>query len=85
LNVAPTAPTVFLDGRSVPITEVETPAFNVVLPANNIFGDPAGTEGVSVAHGWVALLHPLTPGTHFIVIGGNVPENTTTIKVAPGH
>jgi hypothetical protein len=85
LNVAPTAPTVFLDGRSVPITEVETPAFNVVLPANNIFGDPAGTEGVSVAHGWVALLHPLTPGTHFIVIGGNVPENTTTIKVTPGH
>jgi len=40
---------------------------------------------VSVAHGWVALLHPLTPGTHFIVIGGNVPENTTTIKVTPGH
>jgi hypothetical protein len=78
------APTVTLDGSSVPITEVETQLFNIVLPAGNIFGQPAGTTGNSVAHGWVALLHPLTPGTHTIVIGGNVPENATTIVVRPG-
>ena len=79
------APTVTLDGRSVPITEVETELLNIVLPADNIFGQPAGTTGHSVAHGWVALLHPLTPGTHAIVIGGTVPTNTTTIVVKPGH
>jgi len=78
------APSVTLDGSPVLITEVETPAFNIVLPANNIFGVPTGTQGTSVAHGWVALLNPLTPGTHEIFIGGNVPENTTTITVKPG-
>jgi hypothetical protein len=78
------APTVTLDGRSVPLTEVETPALKIVLPADNILGAPAGTYS-SVAHGLVALLHPLTPGTHTIVISGNFPENTTTIVVKPGH
>jgi hypothetical protein len=92
LKVAPTAPTVTLDGRSVQITEVETQLFNIVLPAGNIFNNPpvnpvpGGTAGKSVAHGWVALLHPLTPGTHTIVISGvNITENTTTIVVKPGH
>jgi hypothetical protein len=80
------APTVHLDGRSVPITAVETPLLNVVLPADNIFQQPAETPGLSVAHGWVALLHPLPPGTHAIVIGGSVsPTITTTIVVKPGH
>jgi len=36
---------------------VETPAFEVVLPANNIFGALEETQGRSVAHGWVALLN----------------------------
>jgi hypothetical protein len=46
---------------------------------------PAGTTGLSVAHGWVTLLNPLTPGTHTIVIiGGLVPTVTTTIVVKPG-
>ena len=84
LNVAPTAPTVFLDGRSVLITAVETQLLHPDLPVGNIFGAPAGTYR-SVAHGWVALLRPLTPGTHTIVIiGGLVSTVTTTIVVKPG-
>ena len=75
------APTVTLDGRSVPIAEAETPLLNIVLPADNIFGLPAGTSGLSVGHGWVALLHPLTPGTHTIRIDSTI---TTTIVVTPG-
>jgi hypothetical protein len=75
------APTVTVDGRSVPVAEVETPLLNIVLPADNIFGLPAGTQGLSVGHGWVALLHPLTPGTHTIVIDSTI---TTTIVVEPG-
>jgi hypothetical protein len=75
------APMVTLDGRSVPIAEAETPLLNVVLPADNLFGLPAGTSGLSVGHGWVALLHPLTPGTHTIEIDSTI---TTTIVVTPG-
>jgi hypothetical protein len=80
------APTVTLDGRSVPIVDVETPLLNIVLPADNIFEQEAGTPGLSVGHGWVALLHPLPPGTHTIMISGSVsPAITTTIEVTPGH
>jgi hypothetical protein len=79
------APTVTVDGKSVPVAEVETPLLNIVLPADNIFGQPAGTQGLSVGHGWVALLHPLTPGTHTIVLGFATSDDiTTTIVVTPG-
>jgi hypothetical protein len=57
---------------------------NIVLPADNIFNLLGGTQGLSVAHGWVALLHPLTRGKHTIVIDGASPI-TTTIIVKPGH
>jgi len=77
---------VTLDGRSVPLTEVVTPLLDIVVPADNVFELPAGTGGLSVGHGWVALLHPLPPGTHTIVIGGSVfpTTTTTTIEVTPG-
>jgi hypothetical protein len=74
------APTVTVDGKRVWVAEVETPLLNIVLPADNIFGQPAGTRGLSVGHGWVALLHPLSPGTHTIVIDSTL---TTTIVVKP--
>jgi hypothetical protein len=81
------APTVTVDGKSVTVTEVETSPLNIVLPADNVFGEPAGTQGLFVAHGWVTLLDPLTPGNHRIVIGANSlsPEVTTKIKVKPAH
>jgi hypothetical protein len=75
------APTVTVDGETVPVAEAETPILNIVLPDDNIFGLPSGSEGLSVGHGWVALLHPLTPGTHTIVIDDSI---TTTIVVVPG-
>jgi hypothetical protein len=79
------APTVSVDGESVPVTEVETRLLNIVLPADNIFGQPAGTQGLSVGHGWVVLLRPLTPGTHAIVIRTGASTITTTITVQPAH
>ena len=82
-NDVQVAPTVTLDGKSVPVSEVETPLLNIVLPADNIFLLPAGTQGLSVGHGWVALLHPLTPGTHTILIRTGASTITTSITVAP--
>ena len=81
----PKAPTVTVDGVSVPVTEVETPLLNITLPDHNVFGLPAGTTGQSVGHGWVTLLNP-TLGTHNIVIviqnkDGTSTTITTTIVV----
>ena len=57
---------------------------HIVLPADNIFGLPAGEEGVSVGHGWVALVHPLSQGTHTIASADPASLFTTTIVVQPG-
>jgi hypothetical protein len=78
-----TAPRVTVDGRPICVTATETPLLHITLPANNIFGLPAGTRGLSVAHGWVALLNPLTPGTHTIVSRGTA-NFTTKIVVRRG-
>ncbi|MGC5222448.1 hypothetical protein ACPW96_07565 [Micromonospora sp. DT81.3] len=72
--------TVTVDGKAVPVVEAETPLLDIVLPDDNIFGEPGGSEGLSVGHGWVALLHPLTPGSHTILIDESI---TTTIIVTP--
>lgn len=80
------APTVTVDGKSVLVAEVETRLLHIVLPDDNLFGQPAGTQGLSVGHGWVTLLHPLKPGTHTIVIRiGAETTITTKILVKPGH
>jgi hypothetical protein len=80
---------VTLDGRPVPVSEVETSLLHLDLRTDNIFGVPA-QRALSVAHGWAALLHPITPGTHTVglrVVGtdvfGNAVDfaNTTTIIV----
>jgi hypothetical protein len=42
-------------------------------------------DGLSVAHGWVALLDPLTPGSQQIVITIGSQTLTTTIIVTPGE
>ncbi|MEA2128516.1 MAG: hypothetical protein QOJ85_1407 [Solirubrobacteraceae bacterium] len=78
---AQVAPTATVDGHSVPVTQVETPLLNITVPANNIFDVPAGTQGTSVAHGWVTLLDPLTLGKHKIVIHNGSSTITTTITV----
>jgi hypothetical protein len=77
------APTVTVDGKSVPVAEVETRLLHIVLPEDNIFEQPAGTQGLSVGHGWVTLLQPLTRGTHRIVIRSGGATITTKILVKP--
>ena len=41
------APIVTVDGKSVPVTDVETPLLNIDLPKDNIFGKPAAQARVA--------------------------------------
>lgn len=86
-NVAVFEPvTATLDGRPIALTQIQTALLDFVLPPDNVFGLEAGTTGQSVGDGWVALLTPLTPGSHEILIftNGNQLASTNTIKVQPG-
>ena len=76
--------TATLDGRPIALIQVQTALLHFVLPPDNIFDLGTGTTGQSVGDGQVALLHPLTPGSHEIQIftDGNL-ANTTTIEVQP--
>ncbi len=85
---------VTLDGQNVPLTLVTAPPQQVNVPADNFLGPPTppAQQATSVAEGWLAVLRPMTPGTHEIVIhfggtfGGSPLEeiNHITIIVKPG-
>ena len=89
LDAAQGAITVSVDGEPVALTEVETALLTLDLPEGNILGVPA-QQALAVASGSVALLDPLPPGTHEIVITGTDTvvgdfSNVTTIVVEPGR
>ncbi|MGY1734666.1 hypothetical protein [Geodermatophilus sp. SYSU D00684] len=80
---------VTVDGRPFPLSLVETPLLALDLPEDNILGVPP-QRALSVGAGFVALVHPLPPGTHQIVITGTGTflgdfRNVTTIVVEPGR
>ena len=81
--------TVTVDGEPVPLTLVESPLLRLDLPEDNLLGVPP-QQALSVASGSVALVQPLPPGTHEIVITGTGTvlgdfTNVTTIVVEPGR
>jgi hypothetical protein len=81
-----------LDGANVPLTFVQAPPQPVAVPSDNILGVPGPQKALSDAAGWLAILHPMTPGTHHVVIhfggtflGSLLEEvNHITIIVKPG-
>jgi hypothetical protein len=85
---------VTLDGQNVPLTLVTAPPQQVNVPPDNVLGPPTppAQQATSVAEGWLAVLDPMTPGTHQIVIyfggtflGAPLEEvNHITIIVKPG-
>ena len=77
-DVSP-APAVTVDNKPVPVSEAVTRTMQITLPADNIFGLPAGTTGQSAGHGWISHLNPLTPGTHTIKGSGSVTFKTTIV------
>lgn len=69
-NVYPVAFGITLDGHPIAFTNdqkylVQTDLYNLTLPANNIWGEPAGGDTAST-QGWWLMLKPLTPGTHVL-------------------
>jgi hypothetical protein len=79
--------TVTINGEPVPLSSVETGLLTIHLPQDNIFGlNGAERNGLSVAHGFVYLTDPLTPGTyiiegHVVFPDGSTADFTTTIIV----
>ena len=79
--------TVTINGQPVPLSSVETGLLTIHLPQDNIFGAKgAARKGLSVAHGFVYLTDPLTPGTyiiegHVVFPDGSTADFTTTIIV----
>jgi len=88
-----TSRSITVDGRPVEVTRVETPLIPLDLPVDNIL-EVSPQPALSVGVGWVALLKPLPPGTHRVVIrySGTDPfgkpvnvTNPTTIIVKRGR
>ena len=86
-DIAP--PVVTLDDRPVRLREVVSGLLRLDLPPTTSSAPRRGP--LSVAHGWVALLHPLRPGEQTIslhvegtYVGDPVDfDNVTTIVVRP--
>ena len=76
-----------INGEPVPLSSVETGLLTIHLPQDNIFTlKGANRNGLSVAHGFVYLTDPLTPGTyiiegHVVFPDGSTDDFTTTIIV----
>jgi hypothetical protein len=76
-----------INGEPVPFRSVETGLLTIHLPQDNIFDlKGADRNGLSVAHGFVYLTDPLTPGTyiiegHVVFPDGSTADFTTTIIV----
>ena len=79
--------TVTINGEPVPLSSVETGLLTIHLPQDNIFDlKGADRNGLSVAHGFVYLTDPLTPGTyiiegHVVFSDGSTDDFMTTIIV----
>jgi len=79
--------TVTINGEPVRLSSVKTGLLTIDLPEDNIFGlTGEEREGLSVAHGFVYLTDPLTPGTyiiegHVVFPDGSTADFTTTIIV----
>jgi hypothetical protein len=73
---------VTLDGEALTIGEgnrVTTPGFNVILPADNLYGVAPQEVRPVVTDGYYVVLPPLTAGTHTLHVEGTVPGVCTDL------
>ncbi len=67
--VGQSPPTSVIDGelvQNIDVYRMQTSLFDLVLPADNPWGVPAGTYSPDLADGWFAILPPMTPGKHTV-------------------
>jgi hypothetical protein len=65
-----------VDGEPVPALGehwVTSPMYELEIPEGNLFGLPGGTTN-AVAGGWFVMIEPLAPGSHTIVVRGEVDQ-----------
>lgn len=58
-----------------------TPAFSLVVPANNVLGLPAANYSPNVDQGFYLMLAPLSPGAHTIHFTGNNVDLGYTLDI----
>jgi hypothetical protein len=69
--------------------QTSTSFFDITLPADNLFGAPAGSyPGISVSDGYWVALEGLSPGKHTLNFGGSIGNNyslevTDTLNAVP--
>jgi hypothetical protein len=83
-------PSATLNGVPITLSSVETKLLHIQLPEDNIFavlfpGRHFDLTGLSVAHGYLYLTHPLQPGTYKIVndvsFGDGSTAQFTTVAI----
>lgn len=53
--------------------QTQTPLFDYTLPADNLYGLPAGTEATAISDGTAVIVRPLPPGDHTIAVHLDAP------------
>lgn len=71
------SPMASIDGIEIPNLEnyrIQSGLFNITLPTNNILDLPAQTTQAVSDGNWI-FLKPLPPGTHKLILKGNIADN----------
>jgi len=85
-----TKATVVVDGKPFkPVQRIQSQAFAVAMPEDNLFNGPficggtlpAGIYSPAIDDGYFARVNPLAVGTHTVVIHAENPSNSFTLDV----
>jgi hypothetical protein len=88
-NVYPNSFEVTLDGHPLAFTndeghKVQTDLYNLTLPADNLWGEPAGPDH-AISQGWWVMLKPLPPGQHTVHYTTGYRDSRSDPTIPPGQ
>jgi hypothetical protein len=88
-NIYPNSFGITLDGHPLALTndeayKVQTGLFNLTLPANNLWGEPAGPDQ-AITQGWWVMLKPLPPGQHTVHYTTGYRDSKSDPTIPPGQ
>jgi hypothetical protein len=78
-----------LDGHPLALTndeayKVQSDLFNLTLPANNLWGEPAGPDQ-AITQGWWLMLKPLPPDQHTVHYTMGYRDSKSDPTIPPGQ